>query len=300
MGARARSLWSGSISFGLVNIPIRLFTATSSHTIGFHQLQAKTGQRIRYKRVAEKSGKEVPYAQIVKGYEVKKGKYVTIDPDELERLEPRKSRTIEIEQFVDLAEIDPIAWDQTYYVAPDQGGGAEKSFELLRRSMQDMQKVAIGRFVMREKEYLATIRPLGSGLALETMFYADELRDHKEATGGGSKKAAVSPREMSLAKQIIDGLSAPWDHAKFKDSFHDRVWELIETKSRGEEMVFEESPEPQGEVIDLMQALKASLDRSSSGSKPAKRARAEGKTNAKRRGSKAPVARGAHKSKRAA
>jgi DNA end-binding protein Ku len=185
--ATRRAIWSGSISFGLVNIPVRLYTATVSHDIAFHQFQARTGQRIHNKRVAERSGREVPFDDIVKGYEVGKGKVVLVDPKELESLEPRRTRTIEIEQFVELKEIDPIVWEATYYVGPEGSQGAVKSYQLLRRAMEEEGKVGIGRFVMRTKEYLVTVRPFGRGLALETMFYADEIRDQEEAAGAPGK-----------------------------------------------------------------------------------------------------------------
>jgi DNA end-binding protein Ku len=256
--ATRRAIWSGSISFGLVNIPVRLYTATVSHDISFHQFQAKTGQRIHNKRVAERSGREVPYDQIVKGYEVAKGKVVLVDPKELEALEPRRTRTIEIEQFVELSEIDPILWETTYYLGTDEAAGARKSYMLLRKAMQDSGKVGIGRFVMRTKEYLVTVRPFGSGLALETMYYADEIRDQEEAAGSQGK-AAVNPRELQMARQLIEALSAPFELKKFGDTYRDKVEELLKKKARGEEIVYEERPEEPGQVVDLMEALKASL-----------------------------------------
>jgi DNA end-binding protein Ku len=263
----------------MVNIPVRLYTAISPHDVAFHQFQAKTGQRIHIKRVAERSGREVPYAQIVKGYEVAKGKVVIVEPEELETLEPKKTRTIEIEEFVDLHEIDPIVWDQTYYIGPDGSAGASKSYEVLRRAMEEMERVGVGRFVMRTKEYLSTIRPLGPGLVLETMFYADEIRDQGEASQL-PRKTTVAAREITLAKQLIGALETKWDLSKFKDTYRDRVKALIAKKARGEEIVREESPEEPGEIIDLMEALKASLG----GKKGAKAAGAE---KGRRKGRKA-------------
>jgi DNA end-binding protein Ku len=270
--ATRRSIWTGSISFGLVNIPVRLYTATVSHDISFHQFQAKTGQRIHNKRVAERSGREVPYDQIVKGYEVRKGKIVLVDPKELETLEPKRTRTIEIEQFVELAEIDPILWDTTYYVGTEESAGAQKSYHLLRAAMEETGKVGIGRFVMRTKEYLVTVRPFGRGLALETMFYADEIRDQEEAAGTPGK--AVAPaRELQMARQLIEAMSAPFDLKKFEDTYRDRVRALLEKKARGEEIVVEEPPEETGQVVDLMEALKASLAGGDRGRKSAAQAR---------------------------
>jgi DNA end-binding protein Ku len=269
---KERAIWTGAISFGLVNIPVRLYPATSSHDVAFHQFEEKTGQRIHLKRVAERSGREVPYQRIVKGYEVRKGKVVLIEPKELAALEPRKTRTIDLEVFVDMHEIDPIYWDATYYIGPEDTGGAAKSYELLRRAMVDTERVGVGRFVMRTKEYLTTIRPLGPGLALETMFYADEIRDQSEVAGPG-KKASVAPRELEMAKQLIKSLEDRWDPKKMKDTYRDRVLELIQKKARGEEIDVEPAAEPEQKVVDLMAALKASLgqDRGAARDKPPRR-----------------------------
>jgi DNA end-binding protein Ku len=262
--AKERAIWTGALSFGLVNIPVRLYSATVSHDIAFHQFEEKTGQRIHNKRVAERSGREVPYQKIVKGYEVSKGKVVMIEPKELEALEPKKTRTIDLELFVDMHEIDPIYWDRTYYLGPDDSPGAAKSYELLRRAMSDTERVGVGRFVMRTKEYLATIRPLGQGLALETMFFPDEIRDQREVLGP-LKKVNVSPRELEMAKQLIKSLEDKWDPHQLKDTYRDRVLDLIRKKAHGEEIVAETAPEPKGEVIDLMEALKASLGATTNG-----------------------------------
>jgi DNA end-binding protein Ku len=255
---KERAIWTGAISFGLVNIPVRLYSANVSHDVTFHQFEEKTGQRIHNKRVGERNGREVPFAKIVKGYEVSKGKVVLIEPKELEALAPKKTRTIELEQFVDMREIDPIFWDTTYYLGPESSPGAKKSYELLRRSMEEMERVGVGRFVMRTKEYLATIRPLNSGLALETMFFPDEIRD-QGAVVGDSKKVSLSPRELTMAKQLIKSLEEKWDPRKLKDTYRDQVLDLIHRKARGEEITQEAPREPKGEVIDLMEALKASL-----------------------------------------
>jgi DNA end-binding protein Ku len=256
---KERAVWTGAISFGLVNIPVRLFTATRSHDIAFHQVEEKTGRRIHYKRLAEGSNREVPYQRIVKGYEVAKGKTVLIEPAELEAIEPRKTHTIEIEEFVELQEIDPMYWDQTYYVGPDERAGAPKAYALMRRAMEESGRVAIGRFVMRTKEYLVTVRPLGPGLALETMFYADEIRDFAELLPAAARKAAASPKEVALARQLIKSLEGPWEPRHWKDSYRDRVLEVIRKKGRGEEIAHEVPEEEPAEVVDLMDALKASL-----------------------------------------
>jgi DNA end-binding protein Ku len=262
---RERAVWTGVISFGLVNIPVRLYTATKSHDIAFHQFEEKTGKRIHNKRVVEGGNREVPYEKVVKGYEVQKGKVVLIEPAELAALAPAKMRSIEIEEFVDLHQIDPLYWDTTYFVAPDDRAGAGKSYALFRKAMGDSDRVGIGRFVMRTKEYLVTIRPLGPGLALETMFYADEVRDIDEVIPSDVKKVAAPAQQLALAKQLIDSLSADFDPKRYKDSFRDRVMDLIKKKGRGEEISTEVEEEPTGQVVDLMEALKASL----SGRKPA-------------------------------
>jgi DNA end-binding protein Ku len=273
----ARALWTGSISFGLVNIPVRLYTATRPHDVRFHELERKTGQRIHHKRVPSQGGKEVAHQELVKGYEIARGKYVVVEPGELEALEPRRTRTLEMEAFVDLHEIDPIHWDQTYYVGPGEGGGAQKSYELLRRALGDAGKVGIGRFVMRTKEYLATVRPFDRGLALSTMFYADEIRDFAavvELPG----KVAVSPKELALASQLIASLTDHFEPKKYKDTYRDEVMDLIERKARGEKIVSEPAAEGPAPVVDLMEALKASLEAPGRAQrtpkrKPARRAR---------------------------
>jgi DNA end-binding protein Ku len=286
---RERAVWTGVISFGLVNIPVRLFPATRSHDIGFHQFEEKTGKRIHNKRVVEGGNREVPYEHVVKGFEVRKGKIVLIEPKELEALAPAKMRSIEIEEFVDLHEIDPVYWDATYYVAPDERAGAAKSYALLRKAMGDAEKVGIGRFVMRTKEYLVTVRPLGPGLALETMFYADEIRDLDDVISPEVKKAVAPAQQLALARQLIESLAARFEPKRYKDTFRDRVLDLIEKKSRGEEIVAEEGEAPTGEVVDLMEALKASLGGNKRG----------GRAAPNRKSRKTAPARATHKRRRA-
>jgi Ku protein len=189
----ARAIWSGTISFGLVNVPVKLYSAVHSKDLQFHQFDPK-GNRIQYKRVSEKSGREVDYSDIVKGYEVKKGQYVMVDPDELQAYRPESTKTIEISDFVDLDEIDPIYYETTYYLAPD-GKAAEKAYNLLLQSMEKQGKAAIGKVVIRTKQYLAAIRPLDGVLALSTMRFADEVVPTSEVKNGSSgKDASVSSR----------------------------------------------------------------------------------------------------------
>lgn len=244
----ARAIWSGSISFGLVNVPVKLFSATEQKDVSFHQFQEGTGQRIRYRRVAEESGEEVDYADIVKGYEVEKGRHVLVTPEELESVDPGRTRTIEIEDFVDLAEIDPIYYEKSYYLAPAEGSGAEKPYTLLLRGMEESGKVAIGRFVLRTKQYLAAIRPAGGVLVLETMYFADEVRDPSvDVDGVPVEGVELSDRERAIAGQLIESLSSAWEPERYADTYRQRVLELIERKAQGEDVVTEPARAEEGE-----------------------------------------------------
>lgn len=255
----ARPIWTGSISFGLVNVPVKLFSATSSHNVSFHQLDAKSGSRIRYKRVAEETGEEVSWDDIVKGYEVSRGEYVTITGEELESVQPTRTRSIEIDEFVELDEIDPIVWNKTYYLAPQEDVNAERPYALLMRAMEETGKVAVGRFVMRSKEYLVTIRPMKSVLALETMYFADEVRSLSEVEGA-PVKAEPNKKELEIAEQLIASLSGKWEHKKYRDTYTDEVMGLIERKAKGEKIKVSPRKEEPDRVVDLMQALKRSLE----------------------------------------
>jgi DNA end-binding protein Ku len=255
-----RAIWSGAISFGLVTVPVKLYSATEQKDVRFHQFQEGTGQRIRYKRVAEDSGEEVEYADIVKGYEIDKGRYVIVTPDELEAVEPTKSRTIDIEDFVDLDAIDPVYWEKTYYLGPAEDVGAEKPYALLHHAMRTTSKVAIARFVMRTKQYLATIRPLGDILAVETMYFPDEIRDPADVDNLPDK-LEVGDRELAMAEQLVDSLASDWEPSRYRDTYRERILDLIERKAEGEEVVVEPQEEaPQ--VADLMEALRASVEAS--------------------------------------
>ena len=227
-----RAIWSGAISFGLVNIPVKLYSAVSQKTVRFHQLDAESGQRIRQQRVNPESGEEVPYEQIVKGYEIGPDRYVTITPEELDALEPQKTRTIDIEDFVDLDEIDPIFYDHPYYLAPDTGAG--KAYRLLLDAMEDAGKVAIARVVIRSKENLVAIRPRDGVLTMETMLFADEVvppDSLEELTPPTETK--TSERELEMAKQLIDSLTSDFEPDKYRDEYRERVLEMIERKAQG-------------------------------------------------------------------
>jgi DNA end-binding protein Ku len=252
-------MWSGAISFGLVNVPVKLYSAVSRKTVRFHQLNGKTGTRIAQKRVDPSTGEEVNYEDLVKGYELTKESYVVITPEELEALDPEKSRTIDIEDFVDLADIDPVYYDHPYYLIPDKG--AAKAYGLLLNAMKESGKVAIARVVIRTKENLVAIRPApGDVLMMETMIFADEVvppNDIEELPD--AKELKASERELKMAQQLIDSLSTDFEPDKYHDEYREKVIELIERKAAGEEIAVQpEAPEPK-KVPDLMAALEASL-----------------------------------------
>ena len=251
-------MWSGAISFGLVNVPVKLYSAVSKKTVRFNQLNAETGNRIQQKRVDPETGEEVGYDQIVKGYELTKDRYVVITPEELESLDPEKTRTVDIEDFVDLDEIDPVYYDHPYYLVPDKG--ATKAYGLLLGAMKQANKVAIARVVLRSKEQLVAIRPAGDVLMMETMLFHDEVvpRDDIEDLPDG-KELKATDRELKMAQQLIDSLSSEFDPSSYHDQYREKVLELIEKKASGEEIAVQpEAPEP-AKVPDLMAALEASL-----------------------------------------
>jgi DNA end-binding protein Ku len=267
-----RAIWSGAISFGLVNIPVKLYSAVSRKTVRFHQIDAESGQRIRQQRVNPANGEEVPYEQIVKGYEISPDKYVTITPEELEALEPQKTRTIDIEQFVDLEQIDPIYYDHPYYLAPDKGAG--KAYKLLLDAMREADKVAIARVVIRSKENLVALRSYDGAITLETMLFPDEVveTDSIEELSAVDGDVKTTKRELDMAKQLIESLSGDFEADAYHDEYRERVLDLIERKAAGETITIE-APEPErNEVPDLMSALEASI--AASKSPPKKRARA--------------------------
>ena len=265
-----RAIWSGAISFGLVNVPVKLYSATSPKTVRFHQLSGKTGARIRQKRVDPSTGEEVAYEDIVKGYELTPERYVLIEPQELDALDPKATKTIDIEEFVDLADIDPIYYDHSYYLAPATGGA--KAYRLLLEAMRESGKVAIGKIVIRSKQQLCALRPADQVMALSTMLFGDEVLsadglDELDAIG----EAEASERELNMAQQLISSLSADFDPGKFKDEYRERVLELIERKAAGEEITVQPEAEETTPAPDLMAALEASLAevRSASSDQPA-------------------------------
>jgi len=266
------AIWTGSISFGLVSVPVRVVSATKSQDVRFNQLEEGSNSRIRYRKVSEATGDEVPNDRIRKGYEISPGQYVVVGDDEIRSLAPKSSRMIEIEDFVDLDDIDPLYFEQPYYLTPDPT--ALKPYQLLVEAMTELRKVAIGRVVMRSKESLVAIRPLDDVLCLETMRYADEVLPRSGLLGDDMTAAEPSERELAMARQLVEALSTHFEPDRYHDQYREQLRELIDRKAAGEEIVAEPAAEEPGAVLDLMAALEASLVRAGSGepaeAKPAK------------------------------
>jgi DNA end-binding protein Ku len=287
----ARSLWSGSISFGLVNIPVKLQTAARDKSIRFHQLHQKDNARVQYKIFCPVEDREISRDEIARGYEISSGQYVLVEDQELESVEPEKTRRIDILDFVDLAEIDPLYYDRPYYLLPDERAG--KSYQLLVEAMEKANKVAIAKFVMHDKEYLAAIRPLEGVLCLEIMHYADEVVLPSQAAEGVAR-SKVSDKEVEMALALIDQLTGKFEPAKYKDDYRQKVEAMIQRKAEGQEIVTQpqaqEAQRP-GKVINLMEALSASLARARGDEgqpaealhEPAKNAKAHGAKRGRRK-----------------
>ena len=259
-----RSIWTGAISFGLVTVPIRLSPAVRRQGVSFHQLHAEDGARIKHRRFCSVEDREVPHEEIVRGYELEGGRYVTVTDDELDRLDPARTHTIDIERFVNLEEIDPVLFDSSYYAIPD-GEIAAKPYELLRRAMAGSGRVAVGRVVIRTKEHLAALRPTGDLLTVSTMLFPDEVVPREDVEMPAAR-AEASDGEIAMASQLVESLSAAFEPETYRDTYREQVLELIECKARGEEVVAgpaAERPEP---APDLMAALEASINRAREGS----------------------------------
>src|SRR5947208_10865223 len=255
--AMRRSIWTGAISFGLVNVPVKLYSAVSKKTVRFHQLHEADGVRIQQKRVCPADGEEVPWDDIVKGYEISPDHYVVVTNEELEGLDPKKTRTIDIEEFVDLDEIDPLYYDHPYYLLPGQG--AAKPYKLLVTAMEKAGKVAIARVVIRRKEQLMAVRPIGDVLAMATMNFHDEVVAPDSFDEAPGEDVDATKREVDMAQQLIDSLTAEeFDPEKYHDTYREAVLDLIEKKAEGREIVLQPAEEPE-KVPDLMAALEASL-----------------------------------------
>jgi DNA end-binding protein Ku len=257
----ARAIWKGSISFGLVNIPIALYPATRREELRFRLLRKSDLSPVNYKRVAEKDGKEVPWDQIVKGYEYEKGKYVVLKEEDFERVDLEATQTVDIKDFVDLDEIDPMFFYKPYYLEPQKGG--DKAYALLRDSLEQKKKVGIAKVVIKTRQYLAGVKPEDGALVLELMHFADELADASKLHI--PKKTEVGKRELNMATALIDSMSAKWDPQKYKDEYKEALMEVIEEKVEAGGKEIEEKPKrapKPTKVIDLVKVLQQSLEQS--------------------------------------
>jgi len=254
----AKAVWTGSLSFGLVNVPVGLYSATEDRSIHFNQFRAGTSERIRNKRVGELTGDEVAYSDIVKGYDLGGGEYVILTPEELTSLAPGPSHTIEVTDFVELSEIDPIYFDKPYFLAP-HGKNGDRAYELLRKVMAETNKVAIATFVMRDKQYLVAVRPEKSALVLETLLFADEVRDPVKEIEVLPVQASFEDREIEMAKLLIDSMTTAWQPESYRDTYRERVEELIDQKCQGTVVVSEGPRAEPAPVVDLLAALQASV-----------------------------------------
>jgi DNA end-binding protein Ku len=262
-------MWSGAISFGLVNVPVKMYTAVKKQNVRFHQLHDKDGSRIEQKRVCSKDGKEIPWEEVAKGYEISPGHFVMLEPEELEALDPEATHTIDIEDFVALDEIDPLYFDSSYYLVPDKAG--TKAYRLLHKAMGDAERVGIARVVLRTKQYLAAVRPVDDALVLTTMNFADEVMPVKDLAGLPGKGDSVSKKELDMAAKLIDSLTTEFKPGQYKDTYRKEVLDLIEKKADGEEIIAEPSSEKRAPVVDLMAALEASLASGKKASSSAKK-----------------------------
>jgi DNA end-binding protein Ku len=260
-----RPVWSGTISFGLVAIPMKLYNAVNRKSVSFNQLDSRTMSRIRYRKVSDDSGEEVPDENIVKGYEVSKGHYVVVDPDELEPFIPSATRSVELEEFVDLDGIDPVYFDNSYHVVPD---GSPKPYALLARAMEEAGKVGIGRFVMRNKQYTAAIRAADGHLMMSTLNYGDEIvRAESIDELRGLEDVDVSAREVKMAEALVESLADEFKPEKYHDAYREQVLDLIAKKAAGEEFEVPERVTEKPKIVDLMAALEASVEQAKSARK---------------------------------
>ncbi|HEX4940906.1 MAG TPA: Ku protein [Actinomycetota bacterium] len=284
-----RAMWKGAISFGLVTIPVSVYPATEEKTLRFNQLHDDDGGRIRMKRVCSVDGEEVGYEHIVKGYEYEKDRYVILTDDDFEAIPVESSRAIDIQQFVDLEEIDPMLYKKSYYLVPEETGA--KAYALLREALNRSGKVGVAKVSFRDKEHLAALRFRDDAFVLETMYWPDEIREAD--FGGVDVSMKVRPNELDMAQTLIDNLSADWDPGEFKDEYREAMLRIVEAKINGEEIEVVEA-EPTAKVVDLMEALKASVAAAKKEAKaePAtkKKAPARKKTAAKKPAAKKPAA----------
>lgn len=254
-----RAIWTGAINFGLVTIPVGLFSATEDHTVSFHQFQRGTSDRVRYLRVNERTGKEVDYSEIVKGRDVGGGDHVIVEPSELEQIAPGRSRTIDITSFVDLDEIDPVYFRKTYWLAPTQES-YHHPYRLLVEALTATNRAGVATFVMRNRQYLTALRADNGVLALDTLHWADEVRDPGQLRL--PETGSARGNELEMARTLIESMSGSWKPEEYRDTYTDRVEQLIADKRAGREVVTEEAPREATEVVDLLEALQRSVDSS--------------------------------------
>jgi DNA end-binding protein Ku len=274
-----RSIWNGTVTFGLTAVPIKVHSATEDKSVHFHQVHASDGAQIKQKRICAKEGKEVPYKEVARGYELRGGKFVLLEKEEIDAAAGERSHLIELEEFVSAAEVDPVFYDRTYHLGPGDDGA--DAYRLVHDAMRRAERVGIGRWVFHNREYLVAIRPLDSALALHTMRFADELVDAEDLEIPTPSRAP-SKREIEMAGKLVDSLHEEFDPGAFDDSYRKRVLELIETKASGKEPELPE-PEDRGDVPDLAAALEASLQ--SSGKRSSAGEGSSGKRSTNRRGS---------------
>ncbi|UOX91217.1 Ku protein [Amycolatopsis sp. FBCC-B4732] len=254
----ARPVWSGALSLGLVTVPVELYPAVADHTIHFHQFERGTSDRIRNRRVNERTGDEVDRDEIVKGYELGGGDHVLVEPDELDEIAPERSRRIDIEQFVELDDIDPWFFDKTYWLKPAKDDFA-KAYGLLLQAMDRSEKAGVAKFVLRGKEYLAAVRAGEGVMVLNTLHFVADLRKPKDVMGELPKLPKPRPKELDMALALVDEMTAPWKPEDFRDEYSQRVEKLIKAKKAGKEITHEEEPEPSADVVDLFEALSRSV-----------------------------------------
>jgi len=277
----ARAIWKGSISFGLVNIPIALYPATRREELKFRLLRKSDLSPVNYKRVAEKDGKEVAWDQIVKGYEYEKGKYVVLKDEDFQRVDLEATQTVDIKDFVDQEEIDPMFFYKPYYLEPQKGG--DKAYTLLRDSLKDTKKVGVAKVVIKTRQYLAGVKPEDGVLVLELMHFADELADPEKLHL--PKKMEVGKREMSMAKSLIDGMTSKWEPEKYKDDYREALMDVIEEKVEAGGKEIEEKPRKAPKptkVIDLVSVLQKSLEQTGGKKKATAKSRKKQKQPAKK------------------
>jgi DNA end-binding protein Ku len=273
----ARALWSGVLAFGLVNVPVGLYSSTVDRQMRFHQIHKGTSHRIRYRKVDEVTGEEVPNDEIVSGYDTGEGEYVVVDRDELKAAAPGRSELMEISDFVELGDIDPMYFRQSYYLAP-RGKGADRAYALLRRAMEETGQAGVATVVLRDREHLVVVRPAGDALVVEALYFADEVKDAHDVVGDLPADDTFADRELAIAKQLIESLSVDWEPERYHDTYRERVEALIEEKRKGGSVAAIAEDKPRTNVIDLMAALEESVAArtgrggAQSGSKVAKKA----------------------------